>query len=183
LAGDGLINVKNAKQAIAKTRWTPSIQEVAQIIGAIWPEHRTGRPGFRVHKQNANVDAEPWSAGECRTKSIGEWSCFTRSRAALPPRCCPSSPRLPRRCLAFQRTADDRPRQQVARLRVPPGRVFWDDDLSLVGSDLVDPTGIATPEQVADTYLLAPALGRGAGWRHSIDASRRKPFGAAKPDC
>jgi hypothetical protein len=58
LAGDGLINVKNAKQAVAKTRWKPSKQEVAQIIGAIWPEHRAGRPGFRVHKQNANVDAE-----------------------------------------------------------------------------------------------------------------------------
>jgi hypothetical protein len=46
----------------------------------------------------------------------------------------------------------------VARLRAMPGHVFWQDDLSLVGSDLVDADQIATPGQVTDTYLLALAV-------------------------
>jgi toxin-antitoxin system PIN domain toxin len=46
----------------------------------------------------------------------------------------------------------------VARLRTLPGHVFWCDDLSLLGSVLVDPTRIMTPAQVTDTYLLALAV-------------------------
>jgi uncharacterized protein len=46
----------------------------------------------------------------------------------------------------------------VARLRTLPGHVFWNDDLSLVDSDLVDVDQIMTPGQVTDSYLLALAV-------------------------
>lgn len=46
----------------------------------------------------------------------------------------------------------------MSRLRAMPGHVFWNDDLSLVGSDLVDVARVATPGQVTDTYLLALAV-------------------------
>jgi len=46
----------------------------------------------------------------------------------------------------------------VARLRALPGHVFWKDDLSLIGSDLVNVDQIKTPGQVTDTYLLALAV-------------------------
>jgi toxin-antitoxin system PIN domain toxin len=46
----------------------------------------------------------------------------------------------------------------VSRLRAMRGHLFWNDDLSLVGSDLVDAGQIATPGQVTDTYLLALAV-------------------------
>jgi hypothetical protein len=46
----------------------------------------------------------------------------------------------------------------VARLRALPGHVFWKDDLSLIGSDLVDVDQIVTPGQVTDAYLLALAV-------------------------
>jgi predicted nucleic acid-binding protein len=39
-----------------------------------------------------------------------------------------------------------------------PGHVFWKDDLSLIGSDLVNVGQIMTPGQVTDTYLLALAV-------------------------
>jgi uncharacterized protein len=45
----------------------------------------------------------------------------------------------------------------VARLRALPGHVFWKDDFSLIGSDIVDAARIATPAQITDTYLLALA--------------------------
>ena len=46
----------------------------------------------------------------------------------------------------------------IAQLRALPGHVFWKDDLTLIGSDLVDVDQIATPGQVTDTYLLALAV-------------------------
>ena len=46
----------------------------------------------------------------------------------------------------------------IARLRALPGHVFWKDDLSLIECAVVDPTRIATPAQVTDTYLLALAV-------------------------
>jgi hypothetical protein len=46
----------------------------------------------------------------------------------------------------------------LARFHALPGHVFWPDDLSLIESDIVDGTRIATPAQVADTYLLALAI-------------------------
>ena len=49
----------------------------------------------------------------------------------------------------------------VSGLRALPGHVFWNEDLSLVDSDLVDVTQIATPGQVTDTYLLALAIAHG----------------------
>ena len=49
----------------------------------------------------------------------------------------------------------------AVKLRGLPGHRFWPDDLSLVGSDLVDPTRILTSAQVTDTYLLALARKNG----------------------
>jgi predicted nucleic acid-binding protein len=46
----------------------------------------------------------------------------------------------------------------MARLRALSGHVFWPDDLSLIESDVVDASRIATPAHVADTYLLALAV-------------------------
>lgn len=46
----------------------------------------------------------------------------------------------------------------VARLCALPGHAFWQADLSLIGSDIVDVDQIATPAQVTDTYLLALAV-------------------------
>jgi len=46
----------------------------------------------------------------------------------------------------------------IARLCALPGHVFWKDDLSLIGSNLVNVDQIATPGQVTDTYLLALAV-------------------------
>jgi hypothetical protein len=45
--------------------------------------------------------------------------------------------------------------QFVAQLRALPGHVFWKDDLSLIGSDLVDVDQIMTPGQVTDAYLFS----------------------------
>jgi toxin-antitoxin system PIN domain toxin len=49
----------------------------------------------------------------------------------------------------------------VTKLRALPGHVFWPDDLSLVGSDVVDPSRILSAGQVTDTYLLALAKAHG----------------------
>ena len=46
----------------------------------------------------------------------------------------------------------------VARLRALPGHVFWEDNFSLIGSDLVNVDQIMTPGQVTDAYLLALAV-------------------------
>ena len=48
----------------------------------------------------------------------------------------------------------------VSRLRTLPGHVFWPDDISLVGSDHIEPARILTPGQVTDSYLLALAAMR-----------------------
>ncbi len=49
----------------------------------------------------------------------------------------------------------------VAGLRELPGHHFWADDISLFGSELVEPTRILTSPQVTDTYLLALAKAHG----------------------
>ena len=42
-----------------------------------------------------------------------------------------------------------------------PGHAFWPDDISLLGSRIVDPAAILTPGQVTDSYLLALAASKG----------------------
>jgi predicted nucleic acid-binding protein len=49
----------------------------------------------------------------------------------------------------------------VSKLRALRGHCFWHDDLSLVGSDKIDPARVLTSAQVTDTYLLALAQSRG----------------------
>ncbi len=49
----------------------------------------------------------------------------------------------------------------IRKLRDLPGHAFWIEDLSLVGSDAVDPTRVLTAAQVTDTYLLALAKHHG----------------------
>ena len=48
----------------------------------------------------------------------------------------------------------------LARLKTLHGHRFWNDDLSLVGSEIVDIDQITTPAQVTDSYLLALAVAR-----------------------
>ena len=50
------------------------------------------------------------------------------------------------------------PRRGRAAARALPGHVFWEDNLSLIGSDLVNVDQIMTPGQVTDAYLLALAV-------------------------
>jgi toxin-antitoxin system PIN domain toxin len=47
----------------------------------------------------------------------------------------------------------------VQQLRALPGHIFWAEDFSLVGSEVVDPSRILTSAQVTDTYLLAKVRG------------------------
>lgn len=49
----------------------------------------------------------------------------------------------------------------VAQFRTLPGHVFWSDDLSLVGSALIDAQKILTSAQVTDSYLLGLAVAKG----------------------
>jgi toxin-antitoxin system PIN domain toxin len=49
----------------------------------------------------------------------------------------------------------------VSRLNAPPGHVFWNDDVSPVGSQLVDPAQLSTPRRVTDTFLLLLAVAHG----------------------
>lgn len=70
----------------------------------------------------------------------------------------------------------------VAQLRTLPGHVFWDDNLSLIGSDLVNVDQIMTPGQVTDTYLLALAVankGRLATFDRRLSTKAVRRGGAA----
>lgn len=49
----------------------------------------------------------------------------------------------------------------MMQMRGLPGHLFWSDDISLTGSDLVEPGKITTPAQVTDVYLLALAVANG----------------------
>lgn len=49
----------------------------------------------------------------------------------------------------------------VSALRALSGHVFWPDDISLLGSELIDSGQITTSGQVTDTYLLALAVANG----------------------
>ena len=49
----------------------------------------------------------------------------------------------------------------LSGMRTLPGHVFWPDDISLFGSELVDPTHLTTAAQVTDAYLLALAIAHG----------------------
>ncbi len=48
----------------------------------------------------------------------------------------------------------------VIRLCALPGHVFWQDDLSLMDTAIIDVARITTPAQVTDTYLLALAVAK-----------------------
>ncbi len=49
----------------------------------------------------------------------------------------------------------------VRQLCALEGHRFWPDDISLAGSDLIDPAHILTSAQVTDSYLLALAVAHG----------------------
>lgn len=49
----------------------------------------------------------------------------------------------------------------LQQLRGLPGHTFWSDEISIVGSGIVEPQKIATPAQVTDVYLLALATSKG----------------------
>ena len=46
-------------------------------------------------------------------------------------------------------------------LKELPGHVFWGDEISVVGCDLIDASEITTPGQVTDSYLLSLAVAKG----------------------
>jgi toxin-antitoxin system PIN domain toxin len=45
----------------------------------------------------------------------------------------------------------------VAALQKAPGHEFWPDDLSMIGSDHIDPSRLLDSSQITDTYLLGLA--------------------------
>ncbi len=49
----------------------------------------------------------------------------------------------------------------LMQMRGLAGHTFWSDDISLVGSDIIEPSKIATPAQLTDIYLLALAVSKG----------------------
>lgn len=49
----------------------------------------------------------------------------------------------------------------VTQMRGLAGHTFWTDDISLTGSEIVEPDKIATPAQVTDVHLLALAVAKG----------------------
>src|ERR1700741_184720 len=57
---------------------------------------------------------------------------------------------------------------------------FWKDDLSLIGSDLVNVDQIMTPGQITDTYLLALAVANKGQW---AGAYRQMPSVTARRRC
>lgn len=49
----------------------------------------------------------------------------------------------------------------LAGLRMLPGHVFWNDDISLLDAEHVDPMRLLHSSQVTDSYLLALARAHG----------------------
>ena len=49
----------------------------------------------------------------------------------------------------------------LAALRSTPGHIFWPDDISLIGNDMVDAGQLAGPGEIADCSLLALAVSHG----------------------
>lgn len=49
----------------------------------------------------------------------------------------------------------------LTQMRGLTGHAFWSDDVSLVGSDIIQSDKIMTPAQVTDVYLLALAVAKG----------------------
>ena len=49
----------------------------------------------------------------------------------------------------------------LTQMRDLAGHTFWGDEISLIGSGIVEPNKIATPAQVTDVYLLALAVAKG----------------------
>ena len=61
-------------------------------------------------------------------------------------------------------TVDVTPAQVISRLRTlcaDPLHVFWDDDISLLSSSVVDPDFIAGHQKITDVHLLALARRHG----------------------
>jgi uncharacterized protein len=65
----------------------------------------------------------------------------------------------------------------VAQFRTLSGHVFWPDNISLVGTEHIDPERILTSAQVTDTYLLALAVAHGG---HLATFDRRLSTKAVK---
>ncbi|MGI9022063.1 MAG: TA system VapC family ribonuclease toxin, partial [Acidimicrobiales bacterium] len=66
-------------------------------------------------------------------------------------------------------------------LRGLPGHEFWADDVSLVASDHVDRTRIASYRHVTDAHLVALARGRGARLA-TLDGELRRLLSRGRAD-
>jgi len=51
--------------------------------------------------------------------------------------------------------------EQLRRVMILPGHVFWPDDISIVDTRLFDHTHILGPNQITDVYLLGLAVKNG----------------------
>jgi toxin-antitoxin system PIN domain toxin len=88
-----------------------------------------------------------------------DWFSRTASRSWAT---CPLTENGVLRILSSARYASPRSPADIAasilQLQKIPGHTFWPDDITLLDSDRVDITRLATTAQVTDSYLLALAV-------------------------
>ena len=132
-----------------------SLLDVNLLIALAWPNHVHHRAASRWFDRNRKLG---WAS--CPITQSG----FVRlsSNPHILPNAC-----SPREALALLR--------RVVGL---PDHVFWQDDISIATSDLIDETRLLGHRQITDAHLLALALRRGGqlatldrGVTHLVPAS------------
>ena len=108
--------------------------DVNLLIALIDPSHIQHD---RAHAWFETTGSEAWAT--CPLTEIGVLRVLSHARY-------PNAVGNPRKAAEF-----------VAALRKAPGHEFWPDDLSIVGSDRVDPSRLLDSSQITDTYLLGLA--------------------------
>jgi toxin-antitoxin system PIN domain toxin len=115
-----------------------ALLDVNLLIALAWPNHVHHRSALR------------WFD---RTRKAGWATCpLTQSgfvRVSSNEHILPGA-RSPREALALLR-----------RIVALPGHVFWEDDLSIAATDLIDETRLLGHRQITDAHLLALALRHG----------------------
>jgi toxin-antitoxin system PIN domain toxin len=115
-----------------------SLLDVNLLIALAWPNHvhhRTALRWFNRHRKSGWATCPMTQSGFVRVSSNAH---------ILP------GARSPREALALLR-----------RIVELPNHVFWEDDISIAASDLVDETKLLGHRQIADAHLLAVALRHG----------------------
>jgi len=115
-----------------------SLLDVNLLIALAWPNHVHHRESLRWFDRNRKLG---WA-----TSPVTQ-SAFVRVSSSS--RILPGA-RTPREALELLR-----------RIVALPDHVFWEDDISIAASDLVDETKLLGHRQITDAHLLAVALRHG----------------------